>query len=60
MNEIVLSFLSARLTFLEIIFFHFFFLSLYFHDLWRSVMSTYLISEIKQQQATLVLGLVTA
>ena len=41
-------------------FFCFFFLSLEFHELWCSVMSTCLITEIKQQWAVLVLGWVIA
>ena len=36
-----------------------FFLSQDFHELWHSVMSICLFTEVKQQQATLVLGLVT-
>ena len=38
----------------------FFLLSPDFHELWRSMTSTRLITEVKQQWATLVLGWVTA
>ena len=52
----------ARLAFLEItfFFFYFFFLSTDFHELWRSVMSACLLTEVKQQWAMLVLGCVIA
>ena len=40
-------------------FFFLFFLSLDFHELWCSVMSICLFTEVKQQWATLVLGWVT-
>ena len=36
-----------------------FFLSLCLHELWHRVMSTHLITEVKQQWAMLVLGWVT-
>ena len=48
-----------RLALLGITFF-FFFLSPDFHELWRSVMSICLLTEVKQQWAMLVLGWVTA
>ena len=49
-----------RLTLLEItsFLFYFFFVS-DFHELWRSVMSACLLTEVKQQWAMLVLGWVT-
>ena len=31
-----------------------------FHELWRNMMSTYLLTEVKRQWTMLVLGLVTA
>ena len=40
--------------------FYFAFFSLDFHELWRSMMSICLFTEVKQQWATLVLGWVTA
>ena len=45
-----------RLALLEITFFFMFFLSMKFHDLWHSMMSTCLIAEVKQQWVILVLG----
>ena len=48
-----------RLALLEITFL-FIFLSPEFHELWHSGMTTSLITEVKQQWATLVLGWVTA
>ena len=50
-------FLSERLALLD---FFFPFLSPVFHELWHSMMSTCLITEVRQQWATLVLGWVTA
>ena len=38
---------------------HIFFASPDFHEFWRSVMSTHLITEVKHQWALLVLGWVT-
>ena len=52
----------ARLALLEITFlkFNLIFLSPDFRELWHSMMSTCLVTEVKQQWATLVLGWVTA
>ena len=59
---IITFFLCTRviLPLLEITFFLFHFLSLDLHELWCSMMSTCLITEVKWQWATLVLAWVTA
>ena len=57
--EAFLSASSSEVLILEITF-YWVFLSLDFHELWGSVMSVCLLTEVKRQWVTLVLGWVTA